>query len=206
MEVGVFISFIGITVLITLSPGPDNLYVLMQSVLHGHAAGIWVTLGLCTGLIVHTTAVSLGLAALLMSSVTAFTLLKILGALYLLYLAWQAFKAGQLQLTAAKTPMLSPWKGYRRGVLMNLSNPKVSLFFLAFLPQFVAVEHGNISQQIWLLGLTTIVVTFLVFSSIALLSGRLKQLNASPKTQRFLHRITAFIFVGLAAKLLSSQP
>ncbi|WP_024852193.1 LysE family translocator [Hydrogenovibrio kuenenii] len=206
METEVLLSFIGITVLIALSPGPDNLYVLMQSVLHGHTAGIWVTLGLCTGLIVHTTAVSLGLAAILQSSVMAFTLLKIVGALYLLYLAWQAFKAGSLHLHKQNTPVLKPWQLYRRGVLMNISNPKVSLFFLAFLPQFISVQTGHITQQIWLMGLMIIFVTFIVFSSIALLSGKLKILNTSAKAQRILHRITAIIFVGLAIKLLSSQP
>lgn len=206
METDVLLSFIGITVLIALSPGPDNLYVLMQSALHGHTAGIWVTLGLCTGLIVHTTAVSLGLAAVLQSSVTAFTLLKIIGALYLLYLAWQAFKTGSLHLNSQNTPVLKPWQLYRRGVVMNISNPKVSLFFLAFLPQFIAVQTGHIAQQIWLMGLMTIIVTFIVFSSIALLSGKLKRLNTSAKAQRMLHRITAIIFVGLAMKLLSSHP
>lgn len=205
MEPEILISFIGITILVALSPGPDNLYVLMQSALHGHAAGIWVTLGLCTGLIVHTTAVSLGLAALLQSSATAFTLLKLVGAIYLLYLAWQAFKAGSLHLNKQNTPILNRLQLYRRGVLMNISNPKVSLFFLAFLPQFVSVKAGHVSQQIWLMGLITIVVTFIVFSSIALLSGKLKALNSSTKAQNILHRITAIIFVGLAMKLLSSH-
>ena len=87
------LAFFGLSILLSLSPGPDNVFVLMQSATHGRKAGLLVTLGLCTGLIGHTAAVALGLAALLAASATAFTLLKLAGAAYLLYLAWGAFRA-----------------------------------------------------------------------------------------------------------------
>ncbi|MDX1795131.1 MAG: LysE family translocator [Hydrogenovibrio sp.] len=205
MEMDSLFSFIALTTLLALSPGPDNLYVLMQSALHGRMAGIWVTLGLCTGLIVHTTAVSLGIAVLFQTSLLAFTLLKFIGVGYLFYLAWQAFKAASIHLTSGTAKALSPGQLYRRGVLMNLTNPKVSIFFLAFLPQFINTSHGQITQQTWALGLSVILITLLVFGGIALLAGLVKQVNDSPKIQRRLHQTTAFVLAGLAIKLAVTE-
>ena len=137
--------------ILSVAPGPDNLFVLVHSAVHGGRSGVIITLGLCTGLLVHTTAVALGLAAILLTSAVAFTLLKTAGALYLLYLAWQAFRAsGDAPAVPAQSP-LSRAALYRRGVIMNLTNPKVSLFFLAFLPQFVVPEAGSVQLQIALL-------------------------------------------------------
>lgn len=205
MEMDSLFSFIALTTLLALSPGPDNLYVLMQSALHGRMAGIWVTLGLCTGLIVHTTAVSLGIAVLFQTSLLAFTLLKFIGVGYLFYLAWQAFKAASIHLTSGTAKALSPGQLYRRGVLMNLTNPKVSIFFLAFLPQFINTSHGQVTQQTWTLGLSVTLITLLVFGGIALLAGLVKQVNDSPKIQRRLHQTTAFVLAGLAIKLAVTE-
>ena len=119
------LGFFGIALLLGLSPGPDNLFVLMQSATQGRRAGLLVTLGLCTGLLAHTAAVALGLAALLASSPAAFGALKLAGAAYLLYLAWGAWRAPAALSEQQGQPALQPWRLYGRGVLMNLSNPKV---------------------------------------------------------------------------------
>jgi threonine/homoserine/homoserine lactone efflux protein len=189
-------------VLLAASPGPDNLFVLMQSATHGPRTGLTVTLGLCTGLIGHTAAVALGLAALLATSVWLFWALKILGAAYLLYLAWGAWHAGAAGLEAARTPALSPWQAYGRGVLMNLSNPKVALFFLAFLPQFVDPARGSVALQILQLGVLFMLATLLTFGAFALFAGWIGQgLRTSARAQRALNRTAAIVFAALAARL-----
>jgi threonine/homoserine/homoserine lactone efflux protein len=199
-------AFFGISLLLGLTPGPDNLFVLLQSAMRGPRAGMVVVLGLCTGLLVHTAAVALGLATLFAASATAFVVLKICGAIYLGWLAWQAFRApaGAVARTAANGS--ANWQMYRRGVLMNLSNPKVVIFFLAFLPQFVAADRGRIAAQIALLGVLFIVATLLVFGAIAWFSGLFGTLLLrSTRAQRWLNRFAGMVFLGLAVRLATAQ-
>ncbi len=194
------------SVLLGLAPGPDNIYVLTQSAIHGHRAGLLVVLGLCTGLLVHTSAVALGVAALFHTSALAFNLLKWLGGGYLLYLAWQAFRASSASLGTAAVPRLRPGQLYRRGVLMNVTNPKVSLFFLAFLPQFTDPALGSLAWQTAQLGGLFIVATLLVFGGISLLAGALGDwLGRSPGALRWMNRITGVILGGLALRLLVQE-
>jgi threonine/homoserine/homoserine lactone efflux protein len=199
------VAFFGVSVLLCVSPGPDNLFVLLQSAMHGRRAGLLIVAGLCTGLIVHTSAVALGLAAVFAASETAFAVLKIVGALYLAWLAWQAFRApvetlpvGQARTGAARM--------YRRGVFMNITNPKVGIFFLAFLPQFVDPALGAVSVQVFWLGLTFIVATFLVFGAIACFAGVIGGfLKASARAQRVLNRVAGCVFLALAVRLALAQ-
>ena len=116
-----------------------------------------MTLGLCTGLIVHTTAVALGVAVIFQVSAVAFSVLKIVGACYLLYLAWQAFRASATRLKSGEDRGLSFSTLYRRGIIMNITNPKVSIFFLAFLPQFADPGRGALTLQIIMLGFIFII-------------------------------------------------
>lgn len=198
----VALSFFGIAVLLALTPGPDNLFVLMQSALWGRAAGMLVVLGLCTGLIAHTVAVTIGLAAIFATSATAFTLLKLAGAAYLVYLAWGAFHAPDSVANSEKPAKRNKWQLYRRGIVMNLTNPKVSLFFLAFLPQFASPARGSVALQILSLGGLFIISTLLVFGAIALFSGGLGAwIQRSQKAQRVLNRTAGVVFLGLAVKL-----
>jgi threonine/homoserine/homoserine lactone efflux protein len=193
------------SVLLSLAPGPDNVFVLTQSALHGKKSGILVTLGLCTGLIVHTTAVALGVAAIFQTSTVAFTALKTGGAMYLAYLAWQAFRASPKRLDASGPNTRANSALYRRGIIMNITNPKVSIFFLAFLPQFASSERGPLAPQIILLGGLFIVVAFVVFSAIALMAGTLGDwLKSSPSAQICLNRIAGIVFLGLALKLVTA--
>jgi threonine/homoserine/homoserine lactone efflux protein len=196
------LAFFGAAVLLALAPGPDNLFVLVQSALRGRAAGLLVVLGLCSGLLVHTTAVALGLATLFATSALAFNLLKAVGALYLLWLAWNAWRAPPA--AAVDEASAAPRAGqlYRRGVVMNVTNPKVSIFFLAFLPQFVAAERGRVGLQVLLLGALFMLATLLVFGAIALAAGTLRHwLLRSPRAQVAMNRVAAVVFVGLATRL-----
>jgi threonine/homoserine/homoserine lactone efflux protein len=171
----------------------------------GRAAGLMVTLGLCTGLVVHTSAVALGVAALVMASAVAFAALKYAGAAYLAYLAWKAFQAGADPIAAADAPA-DLRRMYCRGIVMNVTNPKVAIFFLAFLPQFVSPERGHPAAQIFLLGAVFMLCALVCFSAIVLAADRLSGwLRRSPRGQVMLNRAAGAIFLGLAAKLALAQ-
>ncbi|WP_306546932.1 LysE family translocator [Desulfobulbus sp.] len=196
------ILFTSASLLLALAPGPDNLFVLTQSALKGRLVGLVVTLGLCTGLIVHTSAVALGVAAVFQASALAFNLLKYAGAAYLLYLAWGAFRAGASVLSSESDQEISLARYYLRGIVMNVTNPKVSIFFLAFLPQFTRPEQGHLPLQMLALGAVFILATLLVFGAISLLAGVLGQwLRRSARAQQLLNKTAAVVFAALAVKL-----
>jgi threonine/homoserine/homoserine lactone efflux protein len=198
--------FFTTSVLLALSPGPDNLFVLTQAAQWGKRAGLLVTLGLCTGLLVHTTAVTFGLAALFNASAVAFTVLKCAGAGYLLFLAWKSARAGATTGTTAAIDRLTSAALYRRGIIMNITNPKISVFFLAFLPQFTEPARGNLSMQLLLLGGVFIGATLIVFGTISILAGFFgEQFRRSAFAQKVLNRAAAGIFAGLALKLALTQ-
>ena len=203
MPFDLLILFVGTAILLCLVPGPDNLFVLSLSLVFGSRAGLQVVLGLCTGLIFHTSLVALGLAAIIATSEQLLILIKIVGMSYLLYLAALSWKdSGRLN---AEKPQkqLTSWQLYRRGIIMNSTNPKVALFFLAFLPQFVDVSYGAISAQVMLLGFLFILSTILVFGAIALLAGYYSErLNQSAHSRIILNRSVSVIFVLLALNLL----
>lgn len=202
----VLLAFFMTSVILALSPGPDNLFVLAQSAQNGRVAGLFVTLGLATGLIGHTVAVAFGLAAIVHASALAFTILKYMGAAYLLYLARQALRAAASAGQQEQVPALSSGNLYRRGIVMNLTNPKVSLFFLAFLPQFADPGHGSMMVQFFLLGAVFITATIFVFSAISFLAGGLgDKFRNSPFAQKAVNRIAAVVFIGLAIKLVLSE-
>ena len=216
------LAFFGVAVLLALTPGPDNVFVLLQSAQRGWRAGMAVVLGLCSGLVVHTAAVALGLAAVFAASAMAFTVLKLFGAAYLLWLAWQTLRPAPAVpepvalATASGTPAAaapapgtaiygnrrSLWRMYGRGVVMNLSNPKVLLFFLAFLPQFADPARGPVAVQLMVLGAVFMLASLLVFGAIACFSGAFGALlQRSARAQRILAQVSALVFVGLAVRL-----
>lgn len=210
------LAFFGVAIVLGLTPGPDNLFVLMQSAQHGWRTGLQVVIGLCLGIAVHTCAVALGLAAIILTSPTAFTVLKLVGALYLLWLAWGAWRSpANVTPTNAQedaAPMQHNKPGQRplamigRGFVMNLSNPKVLMFFLAFLPQFANPALGPVPPQIGILGLVFTLATLLVFGAIACFSGFFGSiLQKSSTAQRILNRIASVVFAGLAIRLLTMQ-
>lgn len=204
------LAFFAASVLLALVPGPDNVFVLLHSAVHGRRAGMLVVLGLCTGLLGHTAAVALGLAAVFAASVTAFTVLKLFGAGYLVWLAWQAWRAPVGALGEAPhesaSPRLSAAQTYGRGVLMNITNPKVAIFFLAFLPQFTNPAQGSVVGQILLLGGIFMLATLLTFGAIAVFAASFGlAFKRSLRAQRWLNRIASLVFVGLALRLATAQ-
>ncbi|GAB1385869.1 LysE family translocator [Melaminivora sp.] len=209
-------AFFGVAVLLALSPGPDNVFVLLQSAQRGWRVGMCVVLGLCLGLIGHTAAVALGLAAVFAASTLAFTVLKLLGAAYLAWLAWGALRAPVSQVDPdSQQAAAQPLAGQRRsgalrmvgrGVIMNLTNPKVLIFFLAFLPQFADPALGPLAPQIMLLGLVFMLATFLVFGAIACFSGVFGAiLQRSARAQKLLNRTAGLVFLGLALRLAMAE-
>jgi threonine/homoserine/homoserine lactone efflux protein len=197
------LAFFAASVLLALVPGPDNVFVLLHAAVHGARAGLLVVLGLCSGLLFHTAAVALGLAALLAASSAAFTALKALGAAYLLWLAWLSWRAPAGLGKGESMAALGARQTYLRGVLRHISNPTVALFFLAFLPQFVEPAGGPVALQIVLLGGVFMLATLLTFGAIALLAGRFGQLlQSSPRAQVGFNRLASVVFAGLALRLV----
>jgi len=202
-ELSVIIPFLIASVGLTLLPGPDNLLVLSMSIVNGAKAGIPTALGMAAGNFVHTTAVALGLSALVLASPLAFTAIKALGVAYLLYLAWQSWHH-PLHLSAQniqpRTASQSSLSLFRRGVLMNILNPKVALFFLAFFPQFVNQNSEFKALKIFFLGSLFVVQAALIFCAIALAASRLQPLILS-LSPRLLAGITSGLFISLSLYL-----
>ena len=193
MEVGTFFYFLTASILLTLAPGPDILYLLTKSLSSGAKSGIILAAGLVSGIIFHTFLVMAGVATLIQSSPTAMTLLKIFGAAYLLFLSFNAFKAGRrgAEISLQKADNQSAFAElYRRGVLMNVLNPKVLLFFLAFLPQFINLKSDSASLQIIFLGFTFAVQAFVIFSGVAIFAGRVRKFILQKKN---LGQILAYV-------------
>lgn len=198
--------FVAAAVALALAPGPDNVFVLMQSALYGPRAGFLVTLGLCTGLLVHTAAVVLGVAALVQTSAVAFTLLKFAGAAYLLYLAIGAFRASASGLPGSEPEALPVAALYRRGIIMNITNPKVAIFFLAFLPQFADASRGPVWAQVMLFGALFIASAMVVFCTIAWAAGFLGNwLRRTPTAELIMNRMAGAVFIALAIRLVTTQ-
>ena len=196
----------GASIALALAPGPDNLFVLAQSSVHGRTAGVRVTLGLCTGLVVHTAAVALGVAAILRTSAVAFSALKILGVVYLLYLAWHAYRAGKSDVEPTGGSMPSGRRLYFRGIVMNVTNPKVAMFFLAFLPQFADPALGSVALQLVCFGAVFAVAALIVFVSLSFAAGSFGgRVSRSPRAQTVLNRIAGTVYVGLALRLAASE-
>ena len=200
------LTFFGVSLLLGITPGPDNVFVLVQSATYGKRAGMLVVLGLCGGLVVHTTAIALGLAAVFAASETAFVVLKFAGAAYLAWLAWQAFRAPASENSGAPVAALRPGQLWLRGVIMNLTNPKVVFFFLAFLPQFVDPRIGPVAWQLGQLGGIFILSTLLSFGAISYFAASLGQsLRGSARAQLWMNRAAGTVFAGLALRLAVAQ-
>ncbi|MEM1320628.1 MAG: LysE family translocator [Bacteroidota bacterium] len=208
MDLQLLLSFLGASVLLALMPGPDNIFVLTESITKGHRNGIAIALGLSFGCLVHTTAAATGLSLVLQNSALAFQIVKYLGAAYLFYLAYQALQEKPMEVKiGAKEKVNVPFgKLVRKGLLMNVLNPKVSLFFIAFLPQFISPGGINITVQLLILGLIFMLQSFVVFGLIALLSGRLSRyLNSSrfwtlTKWGKFIVLATLGLFLAISEK------
>ena len=201
------LEFLLASLVVVLVPGTGVIYTVSTGLLRGRRASAFASLGCALGILPHLAATVLGLAAVLHASALAFQLLKFAGALYLLYLAWGAWRAspatGKTQHSAM--PDLTPLQAWRRGVLMNVTNPKVMVFFLALFPSFIDPQRGNAFTQTLFLGALFMLASWVIFSVLALLSGTVGQrMQHSPRAQRWLNRSASVVFVGLALRLLYS--
>ena len=195
------IAFVTASVVLSLVPGPDNIFVMSHSALKGWRIGFYITLGLCTGLIGHTVLIAIGVSVIFQTSAIAFNGLKIIGAFYLLYLAWLSVQNKELNLGGTDKDSTNR-SYYFTGVIMNLTNPKVALFFLVFLPQFVNTSNDNITLQIFLLGLLFILSALCVFTSIAYLASFLEDILKKSKTvNKNLNILASLIYFALAINL-----
>ena len=195
------IAFVIASVVLSLVPGPDNIFVMTHSALKGWRIGFYTTLGLCTGLIGHTVLVAIGVSVIFQTSAVAFNGLKIIGACYLLYLAWLSVQNKELNLGGDDNDSTNR-SYYLTGVIMNLTNPKVALFFLVFLPQFVNTGNENVTLQIFSLGLLFILSALCVFTSIAYLASLLEDILKKSKTvNKNLNILAALIYFALAINL-----
>lgn len=194
--------FLGASILLTLAPGPDNTFVIAQGLSRGRKAAVVTALGMCSGVSVHTTAAALGVSALLYSSAFAFALLKYAGAAYLLYLAYKAIKEHSIQVTQGDSAPIRMILLFRRGFIMNVLNPKVALFFLAFLPQFVSPDGVGAPVQMLVLGLVFMVQAVILFSAIGFLSGSLGDVILKhPAISKYFAWLTAGVFASLGLRL-----
>ena len=199
--------FIAASFLLCLAPGPDNIYVLTQGMTKSKKAAIITTFGLCTGLIIHTSAAALGISVIFQTSQMAFNIVKYAGAAYLLYIAYQAFKYRNEPLDLSVQNSSSELKKlFFKGFIMNILNPKVSIFFLAFLPQFVNTQAGNVPIQMITLGIIFMIMTVIVFSSIGIAANLLSsKLQKNPSIVKVMNILTSTILVALGIKLALSS-
>ena len=195
------IAFVLASVILSLVPGPDNIYVMTNSALKGWRVGFYTTLGLCTGLIGHTFLVAIGVSVIFQTSALAFNGLKIVGACYLIYLGWISLQSKELNISR-NGKYNSNRSYYITGVIMNLTNPKVALFFLVFLPQFVNISNDSVTIQVVLLGLLFILSALCVFSSIAFLGSFLEgYLKKSSSVNKNINKLAALVYFALAINL-----
>lgn len=198
--------FILASVALTLLPGPDIIFVLTMSIYQGKKAGMSTASGLCTGLLFHTTAAALGVSAILYSSALAFSILKYAGAIYLLYLAYKAIREEGSFASMGSIKETDHSLLYRRGIFMNLLNPKVSLFFLAFLPQFVNANAGTVPMQMIFLGAVFLVQALVVFFIVSLFAGFIgAKIMEKPTMGKHINRAKAGIYSFIAVELALSQ-
>lgn len=201
------VQFAIATFIIAITPGPDMTLFVGRALSEGRAAGFACMLGASTGLIVHTALVSLGLSALIVASPQAFFAIKLFGAGYLLWLAYQAIRYG-----SAFSPDATPRKprslfqNWATGFAINLMNPKIILFFMTFLPQFVSASDPHAPGKLFFLGMFFIVFSLPITAPMVIAADKFSHLlNSSPRVTRFVDYLFAGVFSAFALKILTAQ-
>lgn len=206
-DLSVFLQFAVATFIIAITPGPDMTLFVGRALSEGRAAGFACMLGAMTGVLVHTTMVALGLSALIVASPQAFLVLKLFGAGYLVWLAWQAIRHGSAfspEKQAGKSRSL--WQNWATGLGINLMNPKVILFFMTFLPQFVSASDPHAPGKLFFLGLLFIPLSLPVTAPMVIAAdGFSKLLRKTPTVTRVIDYLFAAVFTAFAIKILTAQ-
>jgi len=207
LDFSVLLSFIGATALLAFSPGPDNIFVLIQSVTNGVKYGVATVLGLISGCIVHTSLVAFGASAIIKANHNVYLMLKIFGASYLLFLAYKVFKSDtNIVVNTVNTTNKKIGKLYKQGVVMNVLNPKVSIFFLALFPGFLFSDTLTVESQFFILGFIFMSVSLVVFLMIVILAGSIaSSLKRYSKIGVLLKWLQVIVFIGIAIFILFSD-
>ena len=210
-----YLGFILAAILLNLTPGTDSIYIITRSVSQGKAAGVYSVLGITTGSLIHTLLAALGLSVLLASSPLAFMIVKYIGAAYLCYLGLRMLLSKPSNAIANSLSndkvilnqhKIDHWQIYKQGVLTNVFNPKVALFFIAFFPQFIDPSYAYGMLSFLILGLTFASTGFIWCTCLALLAARFStRLRENPSIETMLNRISGIVFIGLGIKLLTEK-
>ena len=196
--------FFTAALMINISPGPDLLYILSKTIAGGRKVGVASSLGVCTGALVHVFAAAFGLSAILATSVTAFSVVKYIGAAYLVYLGIRAFmtRGTTFDAVEAKKQKTTPWQAFKQGALVDILNPKVAVFFMAFLPQFVRPELGHTTAQIITLGMLVIAVAVVVEFVFVMAAARTTRFfRKNRRASGWLDRLLGSVLIGLGLRL-----
>ncbi|MDJ1466485.1 LysE family translocator [Cytophagaceae bacterium DM2B3-1] len=196
-------AFLLAGILLNITPGSDTIYILGRSISQGKQAGIVSALGIATGTLVHTIFAAIGLSVILAQSAMAFTIVKYAGAAYLIFLGVKALLSKSATNSETTTlPKVSLQRIYLSGILTNVLNPKVALFFLAFLPQFIDPAYSNSTLSFLLLGLTFVTTGLIWCTCLAVFSARLSgYFTKNPTIKSYLDKATGFVFILLGIKL-----
>jgi len=199
-----WLLFLSAAIAINITPGPDMIYILSRTIAQGRKIGIASSFGVCSGALVHIFAAAFGLSAILATSAMAFSVIKYVGAAYLVYLGIQAFrsKGVSFDIPVKKQVQSTFWKAYRQGALIDILNPKVAIFFMAFLPQFVRPELGHASAQILILGFLVNLVGVIIESFLVLTAAQTTTFfrNNSHFTT-WIDRVLGSVLIGLGIRL-----
>ncbi|HQH27914.1 MAG TPA: LysE family translocator [Oligoflexia bacterium] len=202
MTASVIIYFLGASAALTIAPGPDNIFIISQGIAHGRKAAVITAWGMCSGISVHTACAAFGLSAVFYSSALAFQAVQFAGAGYLLYLAYKTLHEPSFFPSQTSSAKWSAASLFRRGFLMNVLNPKVALFFLAFLPQFAAPSSPVFVWEMLFLGVVFMLQAIFIFSIIGYFSGSVGDyLAQNAAAGKFMSWLTAGVFISLAIRL-----
>ena len=196
----ILLAFVFTSSVLAISPGPDNIFVLTQSIVNGKKQGFATVFGLMTGCIIHTSLVAFGVSAIIKNNENIFLLLKVFGASYLLYLAYKVYQSdAEITFSTENVQKKSKIQLFKTGFLMNVLNPKVTIFFLAFFPQFLFSKDLSVVLQFYILGFIFILVSFVIFGSIAFLGGKISTyIQQNKQIGLVLKWAQIFVFVGIA--------
>lgn len=201
------LAFLATAVVLTATPGPDNLMVLSMGMSRGRRAGMAFGLGCALGCLSHTLLAVIGVSALVAASPFAFTLLKVAGGVYLVWMGVQAWRhAGAVRVGADAAEAAPLRQLFVKGLIANAINPKVVLFFLSFLPQFVVASQGQVEWQLGLLGVLFTAQAALLFGLLGYFSGGIGAwLNRRPSIGQWLDRLAGTVFIGLGVRMIASR-
>lgn len=199
------LSFVIATAVLAISPGPDNIYVLTQSLVNGKKYGIATVCGLISGCLVHTTLLAFGVSTIIAKSEIIFFIIKIFGALYLFFLAYKVYKSDSEILFGDSVEKKSLLQLFKQGFIMNVLNPKVTIFFLAFFPAFLFSDSISKVIQFYVLGFLFMLTSFFIFSLVAILAGTLStEIKNNNKIGFYLKWLQILVFLGISIFILFS--